>query len=149
MHRTKKGLAVFGELLGLAIALAVNIYLLPLLPFVTGEYYHWLPVGNAALVISAVFDIAKYFVPRRMYYFLKGVAILPDIYSAYLLASLFPFQFALIGYNQLNRIIRVALYLGVFGTAVGCIVNIVKTFTFRENDGGSRAVSAGASAGRD
>lgn len=128
-QKTKNGIAVFGELLGLAISLIINIYLLPNLPFITDSYTLWLPVGIATSVISSVFDIAKYCMHKRYYPILKALATIPDVISVYVLVKIFPFDFSMLGYGELNGIIRFALGISIVGMMIAVIVNTVKFAT--------------------
>ena len=128
----KKSSSIFGELLGLAISLAVVIYLIPQLPFITKNYSLWLPVAIYTTIISSVFDVAKYIAHKKLYFIFKALALLPDIFSTVKLIQIFPLDFSLVHLAWLNSAFHTLLYLCIFGTSIAFIVNIVKSCTYSE-----------------
>lgn len=120
------GASVFGELLGLVISLVVVLYIFPKLPFVTGSYSLWLPIAIWTTVISGFFDIGKFCVPKRFFDGLKAIALLPDAYSTYMMARIFPFDFSLVGFAWLNSFIQPFLYFAAGAVVIAFIVHLVK-----------------------
>lgn len=118
--------AVFGELLGLAISVLANLYLLPILPFVTKEFSVWLPIGITVAVISTIFDIARIVGNKKYYHGLRSLSLAAETYSVFKLLQIFPFDFSLTGFGSLNSLVRFALGVSVFGMGAALIIHIVK-----------------------
>lgn len=128
---------IFGEVLGIIISLLVAIYLMPKLPFVTDDYPLWLPISIATTLIDGLISIIKHFFAKPNKYLFELVAIFPAMYSIYKLVEIFPFDFALIGLEQVNGYIKLAFQLVLVALVFGIIGNLVKFLKFdqvKENE---------------
>ncbi|NMC36029.1 hypothetical protein GYA49_03205 [Candidatus Beckwithbacteria bacterium] len=124
---------VIGEIIGLILALGFSIYLAPTLPFVTSTYQLWLPIGIASAIISAVSRIVghvMYIWPVKPLSQIIAHAV--TLYSIWQLKTIFPFDFGLVGYDQLNSILQFTLLVALFGTAVAALVNFIKLITLHK-----------------
>lgn len=120
---SKKSFSVFSELLGLVISLLVVIYLLPLFSFVTKEYAEWLPIAITTTIISTLFDVVRHLVKKPFNYLFKILSLIPSIYSIFMLAQIFPFNFAM---KDLNTIVQFALYISVVAMTLGLVVHCIQ-----------------------
>ena len=124
---------VFGELLGVLIAVVIMTVFLPRMAFVTKDYYIWLPIGIAASALSAFIKILGWLLGKPLIRRLAEIAALGvSFYSTYYLRRIFPFDFSVYGWEGMNQMIYFALGIALIGIVIGIGVNLVKLFSGRE-----------------
>lgn len=125
-HKTAK---IFGELLGFAIGVAVLLFLMPRFSFVTESYALWLPIAIGATLISTGAKVFKVLAGQKAIKHLFEVGhLLPSIYSTYWLATIFPFDFTVIGYPFLETTLTFALLFALLVMGIATVVNVIQFF---------------------
>ena len=125
----KRSAKVFGELIGLVIGLVLIIYVAPRFSFITDEYSLWMRIGVYATVISAAFKILKHITTTKPLKHIFEIAnLLVSTYSTYALVSIYPFDFARVGYASFDSWFRLALQIAVVAMVFAVAINFVQIF---------------------
>ncbi len=121
---------VVGEILGAGIGLFVinNLLSWPI-PFITSRFALYVPIANMAIVLTTILKIAYHALSwtRFRFVFLVG-SHLVGIWSLSNLATIFPFDFSVLGINFLNPLVHLSLIIAVFALSIAIIVDVVRIF---------------------
>lgn len=118
-----------GEIIALIVVYWVLVYLLPSLSFVTPSYRLWLPVGlKVAFLTAALHLTALIFTQGFLSRLLNFTAHALSWYSLYVLTTVFPFNFAVLGVPNLNQLVQLALSISVFVLFIILIVKFIRLF---------------------
>jgi hypothetical protein len=121
---------VFGELIGLAVAVGSVYYFFPALPFITPSYSQWLPTAISTAVINAVIKSVGHLINKKRIKILgETITIILSAYSLLVLSRIFPFDFSDTNFSNFNNYIKYA-FNGIFVVlAIAVIVNVTKIIT--------------------
>ena len=105
--------------------------------FITDSFADILWAVNTSLAVSLAGNlILIFFHPRFLHHLLNAVFAGFGILAASVILSVFPFDFSQVTGEWLTIIVRIALIVGIVGSAISVVVNIVKAvgavFRFRE-----------------
>ena len=82
---------------------------------------------NTYLAVSIAGNLVLiFFHPRFLHHLLNAVFAIFGILATSVMLSIFPFDFSNLVGEWLNILIRIALIVGIVGSAIGVVVNIVK-----------------------
>jgi len=129
IKRSAAGTKIFAETLGMVISLAVMIYLLPKLPFISENYRLWLPVGIYTEIIGYIFKVIKHSVHlNATKRFFEILNLIVSVYGIYYLIKIYPFDFGRVGFSETNGFVRFALIVAVFALLFAVLVNFFRIF---------------------
>jgi hypothetical protein len=97
------------------------------IPFITDTFPGVLWALNTSIVVSLAGNlILIFFHPRFLHHLLNALFALIGILALSLLLSVFPFDFADLVGDWLNKLLRVVLIAAIVGSAIGAVVHLVK-----------------------
>lgn len=118
---------VVGEVIGYGIAVVVMYLVFPRLAFVTETYSLWLPIGLWTTGLSTVFKILKHLVGvRALKKMFEVMNLGASLYSTYWLREIFPVDFSVVGYGNLNGLMQFALGFAMLAVVIGMVANAVQ-----------------------
>jgi hypothetical protein len=124
-----KSAKIFGEVFGYIIFLIFAFVIFPKLPFITDDYGKWLPIGFKLTSIGTFLKLVKhatdYNIAKRV---LEIGNLLTSIYSTYWLVVIYPFNFAKVGWGQIDTIFPFALQIAIFAMILAIFVNFIRVF---------------------
>jgi len=95
--------------------------------FITDSFTDILWAVNTSLAVSLAGNlILIFFHPRFLHHLLNAVFAVFGILAASVMLSVFPFDFSQVTGEWLNIVVRIALIVGIVGSAISVVVNIVK-----------------------
>ena len=95
--------------------------------FITDSFPDILWAVNTSLAVSLAGNlILIFFHPRFLHYLFNAVFAAFGVLAASVILSVFPFEFEDLVGEWLNILVRIALIIGIVGSAVSVVVNIVK-----------------------
>jgi len=95
--------------------------------FITDSFPEVLWALNTSIAVSLAGNlILIFFHPRFLHHLLTAVFSVFGILATSVLLSVFPFEFAELVGEWLNILVRIVLIVGIVGSAIGVVVNIVK-----------------------
>lgn len=115
-----------GEVIGLAISLAVLFWLLPRLSFITDSYQLWLPIAVTTTIIDSTISFIKHLSPKPWKYGLEALSHPPAMYSIWKLIEIFPLDFAAVNAGWLNTWFMAGLWFCLAALGIAVVVNGVK-----------------------
>ena len=96
--------------------------------FITDSFPDILWAVNTSLAVSIAGNlILIFFHPRFLHHLLNAVFSAFGILVASVMLSVFPFDFTDLVGDWLNILVRIALIVGIIGSVIATVVNIVKT----------------------
>jgi hypothetical protein len=107
------------------------------IPFITDSFPSILWAVNASVAVSIAGNfILIFFHPRFLHYLFNAVFSVFGILATSVILSVFPFEFRDLVGEWLNILVRIALIVGIVGSAIAVVVNVVKAVgaIFRVND---------------
>jgi hypothetical protein len=114
---------IFAVIFNIAFLVVVNK--LPV--FITDSFPEVLWALNTSIAVSLAGNlILIFFHPRFLHHLLTAVFSVFGILATSVLLSVFPFEFAELVGEWLNILVRIVLIVGIVGSAIGVVVNIVK-----------------------
>jgi Fe2+ transport system protein B len=120
---------IFGEIVGYIIFLLFLFVIFPKFPFVTSDYSLWQPIAFWTTTIGTFLKVLKHGIAvndlQRIFEMGEHIA---SIYSTYWLIVIYPLDFALVGYGQVNYYFRIALYFVIFALSIAILVNFIRIF---------------------
>ena len=94
--------------------------------FITDSFPAILWAVNTSLAVSIAGNlILIFFHPRFLHHLLNAVFAVFGILATSVVLSVFPFEFADLVGEWLNIVVRIALIVGIVGSAIGVVVHIV------------------------
>jgi hypothetical protein len=97
------------------------------IPVITDSFPDILWAVNTSVAVSIAGNfILIFFHPRFLHHLFNAVFSVFGILAASVILSVFPFEFADLVGEWLNILIRIVLIVGIVGSAIGVVVNIVK-----------------------
>ena len=136
--RRRMGDYIFAVIFNIAFLVVVNKVPDWNILFITDSFSDTLWAINTSLAISLAGNlILIFFHPRFLHYLLNAVFAAFGILAASVILSVFPFDFSQVAGEWLNIVIRIALIVGIVGSAISVVVNIVKAIgaVFRVSEG--------------
>jgi hypothetical protein len=95
--------------------------------FITDSFPEVLWAVNTSLAVSLAGNlILIFFHPRFLHHLFNAVFSIFGILATSVLVSVFPFDFSQVVGEWLNILVRIVLIIGIVGSAVAVVVNIVK-----------------------
>ena len=95
--------------------------------FITESYPDILRAVNTSLIVHIVGNLILIFIhPLVIHHLANAVFSIFSLIAAWVILSVFPFDFSEIVGNWLNTVIRVCLIVGVVGSAISIVVHVVK-----------------------
>ena len=95
--------------------------------FITDAFPDVLWAVNTSIAVSIAGNlILIFFHPRFLHYLLNAVFAVFGILACSVLLSVFPFEFADLVGEWLNILVRIVLIVGIVGSAIATVVNLVK-----------------------
>jgi len=95
--------------------------------FITDSFPDILWALNTSVAVSIAGNlILIFFHPRFLHHLLNAVFAIFGILAASVMLSVFPFDFSDLVVDWLNILVRIALIIGIVGSAIATVVNIVK-----------------------
>ena len=86
--------------------------------------------ANLSTIVSILCAIALLcYRPVKFYLFLKMDEMTAALVSAAVFIAVYPFHFGAVGLDWLDTVMKILIGLGIFGSAVGIITNIVRLAT--------------------
>lgn len=86
--------------------------------------------ANLSAIVSILCAIALIcYRPARFFLVLQMIEMAAALVSAVVFITVYPFHFGAIGLTWLDIVMKVLIGLGIFGSAVGIITNIVRLAT--------------------
>lgn len=119
--------AFFGMVLGMVINISLQLYLIPYLPFVTTDYWQYLPVGITTAILTSFLEFLSHTTilnSMKLVFKLARHAI--SIFGLYYLIRIFPFDFNLINYPFLNTLILFAFIIAFLALILAFIIDFIK-----------------------
>lgn len=97
------------------------------IPFITDSFPDVLWAINTSLAVSLGGNlILIFFHPRFLHHLFNAVFSIFGILATSVLLSVFPFEFADLVGEWLNILVRIVLIIGIVGSAIATVVNLVK-----------------------
>ena len=97
------------------------------IPVITDSFPDILWAVNTSVAVSIAGNfILIFFHPRFLHHLFNAVFSVFGILAASVILSVFPFEFADLVGEWLDILIRIVLIVGIVGSAIGVVVNIVK-----------------------
>jgi hypothetical protein len=95
--------------------------------FITASYPDILRAVNTSLIVHIVGNLILIFIhPLVIHHLANAVFSIFSLIAAWVILSVFPFDFSEIVGNWLNTVIRICLIVGVVGSAISIVVHVVK-----------------------
>ena len=95
--------------------------------FITESYPDILRAVNTSLIVHIVGNFILIFIhPLVIHHLANAVFSIFSLIAAWVILSVFPFDFSEIVGNWLNTVIRVCLIIGVVGSAISTVVHVIK-----------------------
>ena len=118
---------IFAVIFNIAFLVVVNKVPDWNIVFITDSYPDVLWALNTSIAVSLAGNlILIFFHPRFLHHLLTAVFSVFGILATSVLLSVFPFEFAELVGEWLNILVRIVLIVGIVGSAIGVVVNIVK-----------------------
>jgi hypothetical protein len=118
---------IFSVIFDIAFLVVVNKVPDWNIAFITGSFPDILWALNTSLAVSLAGNlILIFFHPRFLHHLFNAVFAVFAILALSVILSVFPFEFADLVGDWLNIVVRIALIVGIVGSAISVIVNIVK-----------------------
>ena len=118
---------IFSVIFNIAFLVVVNKVPDWNIAFITDSFPDVLWALNTSLAVSLAGNlILIVFHPRFLHYLFNAVFAVFGILAISVLLSVFPFDFSHLVDEWLNILVRIALIVGIVGSAIGVVVNIVK-----------------------
>ena len=118
---------IFSAIFDIAFLVVVNKVPDWNIRFITDSFPDVLWAVNTSLGVSLAGNlILIFFHPRFLHYLLNAVFAVFGILAASVILSVFPFDFSQVVGEWLNILARIALIIGIVGSAIAVVVNIVK-----------------------
>jgi hypothetical protein len=136
--RRRMGDYIFAVIFDIVLLVVVNKVPDWNILFITDSFSDTLWAINTSLAISLAGNlILIFFHPRFLHYLLNAVFAAFGILAASVILSVFPFDFSRVTGEWLNIVVRIALIVGIVGSVISVVVNIVKAIgaVFRVSEG--------------
>jgi hypothetical protein len=118
---------IFAVIFNIAFLVVVNKVPDWNIVFITDSFPDILWALNTYLAVSLAGNLVLiFFHPRFLHHLLNAVFAIFGILATSVMLSIFPFDFSELVGEWLNILIRIALIVGIVGSAIGAVVNIVK-----------------------
>jgi hypothetical protein len=118
---------IFAVIFNIAFLVVVNKVPDWNIVFITDSFPEVLWALNTSIAVSLAGNlILIFFHPRFLHHLLTAVFSVFGILATSVLLSVFPFEFAELVGEWLNILVRIVLIVGIVGSAIGVVVNIVK-----------------------
>jgi hypothetical protein len=118
---------IFAVIFNIAFLVVVNKLPDWNIVFITDSFPEVLWALNTSIAVSLAGNlILIFFHPRFLHHLLTAVFSVFGILATSVLLSVFPFEFAELVGEWLNILVRIVLIVGIVGSAIGVVVNIVK-----------------------
>lgn len=118
---------IFAVIFNIAFLVVVNKVPDWNIVFITDSFPDILWALNTYLAVSIAGNLVLiFFHPRFLHHLLNAVFAIFGILATSVMLSIFPFDFSNLVGEWLNILIRIALIVGIVGSAIGVVVNIVK-----------------------
>ena len=107
------------------------------IPFITDSFPDILWAVNTSVAVSIAGNFILIFIhPRFLHYLFNAVFSVFGILATSVILSVFPFEFRDLVGEWLNILVRIALIVGIVGSAIAVVVNVVKAVgaVFRVRD---------------
>jgi hypothetical protein len=118
---------IFAVIFNIAFLVVVNKVPDWNIVFITDSFPDVLWALNTSIAVSLAGNlILIFFHPRFLHHLLTAVFSVFGILATSVLLSVFPFEFAELVGEWLNILVRIVLIVGIVGSAIGVVVNIVK-----------------------
>ena len=127
MPRRRMADYIFSVIFNIAFLVVVNKVPDWNIPFVTDSFPDVLWALNTSLAVSLAGNLILIVLhPRFLHHLFNAVFAVFGILATSVLLSVFPFDFSQVVDEWLNILVRIALIVGIVGSAIGVVVNIVK-----------------------
>jgi hypothetical protein len=118
---------IFAVIFDIAFLVVVNKVPDWSIPFITASFPDILWAVNTSVAVSLAGNlILIFFHPRFLHHLLNAVFAIFGILAVSVILSVFPFDFSQVVGDWLNILVRIALIVGIVGSAISVVVNIVK-----------------------
>ena len=118
---------IFAVIFNIAFLVVVNKVPDWNIPVITDSFPDVLWALNTSIAVSLAGNlILIFFHPRFLHHLLTAVFSVFGILATSVLLSVFPFEFAELVGEWLNILVRIVLIVGIVGSAIGVVVNVVK-----------------------
>ena len=118
---------IFAVIFNIAFLVVVNKVPDWNIVFITDSFPDVLWALNTSIAVSLAGNlILIFFHPRFLHHLLTAVFSVFGILATSVLLSVFPFEFAELVGEWLNILVRIVLIVGIVGSAIGVVVNVVK-----------------------
>ena len=118
---------VFSVIFNIAFLVVVNKVPDWNIAFITDSFPDILWAVNTSVAVSIAGNlILIFFHPRFLHHLFNAVFAIFGILACSVILSVFPFEFEDLVGEWLNILIRIALIVGIVGSAIAIVVNIVK-----------------------
>jgi hypothetical protein len=118
---------IFAVIFNIAFLIVVNKIPDWNILFITDSYADILWAVNTSLAVSLAGNlILIFFHPRFLHHLLNAVFSVFAILATSVILSVFPFDFSQLTCEWLTIIVRIALIVGIVGSAISVVVNVVK-----------------------
>ncbi|GEM_PF-1698306 len=118
---------IFAVIFNIAFLVVVNKIPDWNIVFITDSFPDVLWAVNTSVAVSIAGNlILIFFHPRFLHHLLNAVFAVFGILACSVILSVFPFDFSQLVGEWLNILIRIALIVGIVGSAIATVVNIVK-----------------------
>ena len=120
--------AIIGAVIGLVIVNTVPLWSHLTRGVILDSWVNILWAANLSMIAQIVgnFVLAIYR-PARLYSFIQALMTVAGLISVIVFFNVFPLDFSQIVGSWMNLLVKGALVLAIFGTAVGIIVYLVRT----------------------
>jgi len=115
---------VFGEIIGAVVGLYVaNSIPSWHIPVITDAYLLYLPYANMAIITTCIVKILMHLSPwYRLQQACEGVSHIISIFSLYMLLTIHPFDFSVIGKPQINELLLFAFTIAIIALFLALLV---------------------------
>jgi hypothetical protein len=118
---------IFSVIFDIAFLVVVNKVPDWNITFITDAFPEILWAVNTSLAVSLAGNlILIVFHPRFLHHLFNAVFAVFGILAVSVILSVFPFDFSRVVGEWLNILVRIALIVGIVGSAISVVVNIVK-----------------------
>lgn len=118
---------VFAVIFNVAFLVVVNKVPDWNIVFITADFPDVLWAVNTSVAVSIAGNLVLiFFHPRFLHHLFNAVFSIFGILATSVMLSVFPFEFADLVGEWLNILIRIVLIVGIVGSAIGAVVNLVK-----------------------
>jgi membrane-bound metal-dependent hydrolase YbcI (DUF457 family) len=124
-----RGASVLGEIIGLIISILLLLYIFPRLSFVTEDYVLWLPIALWTTVAGDTFKIFKHLTGiKALKKFFEVISLLIAAYAIYKFIEIYPIDLAVVGYSNVDPVVRTALRFAVYALLLAVFANVIQVF---------------------